>query len=608
MVNDFKTIPEMLNKVCSKFQSNKEAFSYKEKGSFISINYDQLLQKVKHLAIGLLDLGIHKGDRVGIISENSIEWIISSLAINCIGAIDVPIFPVLTAKQANYIFSETEVSAVFVSNEQQLQKIIKIKPKIQSMSHVILMNGVYNDKHLYIKTLDEIITRTKVLFDMAQINKYWRRANKSILEEDILTIIFTSGTTGNPKGVMLTHKNVCVNAIDSMRIYGDFTGKNSLSFLPLCHSFERTTGFYGLFSHGAHIALSQSVGTVASDMNEIKPHLITTVPRLLETVRKKILSSIDKEKPAKKAIINSAIKTGVRYAKAKQKGTVPFLLTQQYKIAYKAILSQIAAKLGGNLSMCISGGAPIADEVCYFFIALGIEIYQGYGLTEASPVVSANGYNDNKVGSIGKPLAHVKVRLTKEGEILVKGDSVMKGYWKDEEATDMAIDENGWLYTGDIGEILPSGHIRITDRKKFIFVNTGGKNIAPAPIEGLLSQSRYIEHCVLIGDKRDFNTALITPNFDALRELAKSFEIDHADDNILISQPLIIKHMRKELDYYQKDIAPFEKVRKFHMLSTPFSVDSGELSPKLSVKRHVIEKNYSDFIENMYVQGINKNK
>lgn len=606
MVRDFTTVPEMLHRVCQKFNTSKNAFLYKPKDEFVSMNYSELLEKVMKLSISLLDLGIHKGDRVGIMSENRMEWILASFAINSIGAIDVPIFPVLTAKQAKYIFNESEVSAIFVSDEHQLKKILKVKQDIPSLGHVVMMDsGVYDHELLFVKTFDELIKRADLLFDLDEARRAWKKACKNVSPDDLLTIIYTSGTTGNPKGVMLTHRNVCVNTLDCMEIYGDFTGKRSLSFLPLCHTYERTAGFYGLFSHGSEIVIAKSVTTVAADLLEMKPTVITTVPRLLETVRKKILSGIDKEKPSKKAIINSALAIGIKYAKARQTGKVPFLLKQQYKVSDKLVFSEIRRKMGG-LKMAISGGAPIADEVTYFFLALGVNIYQGYGLTEASPVVAVNGYDDNMVGTIGKPIRNVKVKLSKESELLVKGPSVMKGYWKDKKATCRAIDDEGWLYTGDIAEILPSGHIKITDRKKFIFVNSGGKNIAPQPIESLIAQSRYIEQCVLIGDNRDYNTALITPNYEQLRTLAKEFDIDFDNQNELISNNKIIKHIKQDIDFYQKDIAPFEKVRKFHILSAPFSVDNGELSPKLSVKRHVVEEKYAGYIANMYDSTANK--
>lgn len=601
MINDFKTIPEMFYRVCDKFSGRlRPAFYYKVNGSFIPLTHNDLVVQVEKLALSLLELGIQKGDRVGIFSENRIEWIISSFAISIVGAVSIPIFPVLTAKQAQYVFEESDVSAVFCSDKNQLSKVESIYDDVSSLRHIIVMDNVTDGDLLSLKTFDELILRGGQIRNEKDRKAILQRRINKILEDDLLTIIYTSGTTGNPKGVMLTHKNVSINAIEALLMFGDHSKATSLSFLPLCHSYEMTGGFYGLFSHGCTIALAGSVSTVSADIQIIKPTAMTVVPRLLETVRKKILNNIERENVLKKRLILSALDTGIKYAKAKSEGTLTLSLKYKYILAYNGVLNKIKDKLGGNIDKFISGGAPIGDEVCLFFMALGIEVYQGYGLTEASPVISTNGYLHNEIGTIGKPIKSVEVRIAEDGEILARGPNIMKGYWKDEAATRQAIDEDGWLYTGDIGYITPKGNIKITDRKKNIFVNTGGKNIAPQPIENLLTSSRYIEHCFLIGDKRDYCTALLTPDYEQLKEMAKEFSIDYSSETELISHPKIIQFIKKEIDWYQKDIAPFEKVRKFHLLSTQFSVDGGELSPKLSIKRHVVERKYSTFIDNMY--------
>ncbi|MEI6089652.1 MAG: long-chain fatty acid--CoA ligase [bacterium] len=604
MINDFKTIPEMFYRVCDKFSGRtRPAFYYKSNGSFISLTHNELNDKVEKLALALLELGIQKGDRVGIISENRIEWIISSFAISIIGAVNVPIFPVLTAKQAKFVFEESDVSAVFCSDKNQLLKIESIYDDVSSLRHIIVMDNVSDGDLLSLKTFDELILRGSEIRDEKDRKAILRRRINKISEDDILTIIYTSGTTGNPKGVMLTHKNVCINIVEAMLVFGDHSKATSLSFLPLCHSFEMTGGFYGLFSHGCVIALAGSVSSVAADMQIIKPTVMTVVPRLLETVRKKILGNIERENTLKRTLILSALETGIKYAKAQSDGTLTLSLKYKNLLAYNGILNRIKDKLGGNIEKFISGGAPLSDEVCYFFMALGIDVFQGYGLTEASPVLSSNGFAHNEIGTIGKPLNSVEIKIAEDGEILARGPNIMKGYWKDPVATLQAIDDDGWLYTGDIGLFTEKGSIKITDRKKNIFVNTGGKNIAPQPIENLLTSSRYIEHCFLIGDKRDYCTALLTPDYEQLKEMAKEFNINYTSETELISHPKIIQFIKKEIDWYQKDIAPFEKVRKFHLLSTQFSIDGGELSPKLSIKRHVVERKYSTFIDNMY--GVN---
>lgn len=294
------------------------------------------------------------------------------------------------------------------------------------------------------------------------------------------------------------------------------------------------------------------------------------------------------------------MKVGIEYVRRKQQGKGTLPLEVQHKIAEKLVFSKIREKMGGRLRLLVSGGAALADEINEYFLALGINVIQGYGLTEASPIVSANREDENEIGTIGKPLFNVQVKIADDGEILVRGNNVMKGYWNDTVATEQAIDEEGWLYTGDIGIITSLGNIKITDRKKDIFVSSGGKNIAPQQIEGLLSQSKFIENVVLIGERREFCTALISPNYEQLESLAKDFDIKFDNVSELISNPKIINTYKKEIDYLQRDLAKYEKVRKFALLSAPFSIENGELSPKMSVRRHVVEKKYAEIIEQLY--------
>jgi long-chain acyl-CoA synthetase len=330
---------------------------------------------------------------------------------------------------------------------------------------------------------------------------------------------------------------------------------------------------------------------------------MTTVPRLLEKVKKRVYANIEKEPASKQKIFHWAIKTGISYQRKKHEGKNPFFQKGAYNLADKLVFSKIREKLGGRMNILASGGAALAEDVAEFFLAIGLNIIQGYGLTESAPVVSATRLDDNELGTIGKPLFNVEVKLAEDGEILARGPNIMKGYWNDPAATRQAIDEEGWLYTGDIGIYTEKGNIKITDRKKHIFVSSGGKNIAPQPIENLLAQSKYIEHVMLIGDNREFCSALITPDFDQLKTLADEMNIKYDSVTELISNEIIIKHIKNDIDYYQKDLAKFERVRRFSLLSQPFTVENGELSPKMSIKRHIVEKKYAEFIEAMYGEG-----
>lgn len=598
----FKTIPEMFLNICKKFGSTKEAIKYKKNQSeqYIGLTYDELLEKVESFAIGLLNLGIRPKDRVGIISENRLEWIISDLAIVSIGACDVPIFPILTAKQVEYIFSDCQVSAIVVSNDFQLNKVMQFKDSLQSLRHVIVMNDEFKVDDVAVKSMRYVMERGGTIRNPEERRQIFLEHCNKVEEDDLLTLIYTSGTTGTPKGVMLTHKNVCSNVKNSVQSVGFSEKDTVLSFLPLCHSYERTTGYYSALSVGATIYLAESVESVAANLLEARPTLMTVVPRLLETVKKRIFSNIEKEPPAKRKIFNTAVKIGREYVRRKMENKNVIHLAIPYALADKLVFSKIRERFGGRIEKIVSGGAPLSEEVQEFFLAAGLNVLQGYGLTEASPVVSVARLGDNEIGTIGKPLVNVEVKIAEDGEILVRGDNVMKGYWNDPMATEAVIDKDGWLYTGDIGQWTEKGNLKITDRKKHIFVNSGGKNIAPQLIENILSQSKYIEHVVIIGDRREYCTALISPDFNRLAELADEFGIKYNSPEELILNEKIINHIKKDIDYLQRDLSKYEKVRKFRMLAQPFTVENGELSLKMSVKRHTIEQKYAELIEAMY--------
>jgi long-chain acyl-CoA synthetase len=417
------------------------------------------------------------------------------------------------------------VTAVIVSNNFQLKKILEVKENIPSLRHIIVMNDDYSPKDLIVKSISDLITWGQNAKNNQDCDALLMNARAKVHPDDLLTIIYTSGTTGEPKGVMLSHKNVLSNYEGVIRAIAFREDDVSVSYLPLSHSYERTTGYYSLFFLGVTIALADSIDTLLPFIQEIKPTVFTTVPKFLQTVQKKIKSSVEKEGGIKLKIFNWALKTGGEYVRRQEQGKSTFTLDLQIKLADKLVFSKIREKLGGHVRMMASGGAALPDDIHEFFTSLGIVLIQGYGLTETSPVVSLTREGEIEIGTIGKPIFNVEVKIAEDGEILVRGDNVMKGYWADPVATEQAIDEDGWLYTGDIGVFTEKGNIRITDRKKDIFVSSGGKNIAPQPIEGLLSQSKYIDNVILIGERREYCTALITPNYEQLEALAKDFDI-----------------------------------------------------------------------------------
>jgi len=596
----FKNIPDMLNLVCKKYSYKSAAFVYRKDGIYHELTHLELLDKVESFAIALLELGIHKGDRVGLVAENSIEWIISCFAINMIGAVDVPLFPILSAKQEAEIFADCSVTAIILSTEFQLNKICEEKKSLAHLRQIITFANQFEHKELYIHSFDVMLEHGSQLRTKEERQKLLSAIIDTIDGNDLLTLIYTSGTTGKPKGVMLTHNNILSNISDAMDVLGDFEKDTSLMFLPMCHAYERTSGFYTLFQSGTRINLAESIESVPAQLMEVQPTMITTVPKLLENIKKKIYNNISKESKSKQRIFNWAVNVGIKKAYDLQDNKSNPINNMQYKIADKLVFAKLRDKLGGKLNKIISGGAPLTTEVEAFFKGIGIDVLQGYGLTEASPIVAANRINDFEFGSIGKPLTHVNVRLADDGEILVKGPNVMKGYYNDPISTNEAIDDDGWLHTGDIAIYTSRGNLKITDRKKNLFVSSGGKNIAPQPIESLISQSRYIDHCFLIGDNRDYISALISPNFEQVQKLADELDIKFDNSSELISHPRIIKFIRDEIDFYQKNVSKYERIRKFQLLSEPFSTSGGELTPKMSVRRNEVEKKYSQLIEGMY--------
>ncbi len=558
---------------------------------------------VKNLSLGFLELGIRNSDRVAILSENRVEWFVSYVALLSIGAVSVPIFPSSTAKQIEYICSDCEATAVIVSNKFQLNKVMEFKDDVLSIRHVFVMNDDFQSDDFAVSNLSSLFNRGKELRERNKSTKQLEQIVNKIQPDDLSTLIYTSGTTGDPKGVMLSHKNIVSNILDAIYATGLCEEDTMLSYLPWCHAYELTTGLWSGFTSGAIIAIAESVETVALNMQEFKPTFLTTVPKLLEIIMKRLNTAMDKEKASKKKIFHWAVKVGREYVRKKQENKVSIALKSQYKIADKLVYSKIREKTGGRLICLVSGGAPLPLDVAEFFVAAGYYVLEGYGLTEAAPVVSVTQRDNIEPGTIGPPLPSVEVKLAEDGELLVRGPNVMKGYWNDPMATNMALDKEGWLYTGDIAVFTEKGNLKITDRKKNIFVNTGGKNIAPQPIENVLSQSQYIEQVILVGDNREFVTALITPDFNQLRSLAELLQIKYDKADELISNEQIIKAIKNEIDRLQVNFAKYERVRKFRLLSAPFTIESGELTPKLSIKRHVVERNYSFLIDEMYNVG-----
>ena len=599
----FSTIPEMFQNLTTKYAAtDRHVLMYKRDGRYQAITYAELRRNVELFACGLAALGVKRGDRVSIISENRPEWVVSDQAIVLLGGVDVPIYPTMTAKQNEFIFCDASVRFVIVSNRFQLNKVMKVFPDVGTLEGIIVMNEkdcVPDDRVLSLRRVMEMGEKfTK------ENPEYLHTSLKMVKPEDLLTLIYTSGTTGNPKGVMLTHRNLATNVISAAQLLPLGPDDVLLSFLPLSHSFERMAGYYAAMACGATIAYAESIDTVRENMLEVRPTIVATVPRLFERIHSRIMKQVDSGTPLQKRIFFWSVKVGRDYAHAAKRGSGSLITRMKYLIADKLVFQKLRARTGGRMKFFISGGAALTRELGEFFEAVGLKIIEGYGLTESSPVISVNRLNNYKFGAVGQPIPGVEVRIASDGEILARGPNIMKGYWNNPAATSEVIDSERWLHTGDIGTIDAEGFIRITDRKKHLFVSSGGKNIAPQPIENLFLSNKYIEQFVLIGDRRMFLTALIVPDFEALKEYADGNGIQYKNHADLVSHSKISALLEHEITALQKDLASYERVRKFTILEKPFTIEDGELTPTQKVRRGVIEQKYSTIIQKMY-EGIN---
>ena len=574
-----------------------DALQVKVNGVYEPISSRTVAERVRHVAFGLTELGVKPGDRVGILSENRPEWAIADYACLTACLADVPLYPNLPAEQAAYILRDSGTVTLFVSDAAQAAKIAEVRSSCPALHTVITFA---QERHAGADaTLADVEARGAKVDDEARRSAYRDRA-LAVKPDDVATLIYTSGTTGEPKGVMLTHDNLYSNVLASAAAI-PFEGKDvGLSFLPLSHIFERMAGHYLMFHVGCSIAYAESIDTVPTDLQIVRPTLVLSVPRLYEKMYARVLDNALSGGAVKKRIFFWARSVAERWANVRLAGGTPAgLLALQYRIAQKLVFSKLKARTGGCLRYFVSGGAPLATEINKFFYAAGLVILEGYGLTETSPVIAVNTPEEFRIGTVGKPVAGVDVTIAADGEILSRGPNVMKGYYNKPEATREAIDADGWFHTGDIGE-LRDGFLAITDRKKEIIVTAGGKNIAPQPIENAIKTNKYVSQAVLIGDKRKFPSVLVVPNWDNLEKYAGYKGLQGTSRAELLKLPIIRAKMEKEVLGQLHGLARFETPKKVALLEHDFSVERGELTPTLKVKRRVIDKLYKPQIDELY--------
>ncbi len=594
---DFQTLPELFSSVFTHFRTSESKFPIARKinGVYEPISYHALEEEVRYFSAFLKQNGIGPQDRVAILSENRPSWYMADMAILNLGAVDVPLYPSLPPNQIEFILTNSGAKAIVVSNMLQLGKILSIWQKLPELTLIVVMNRL-DEGMEDVTDLNHAKEQGKKILD----EKPWFLDRAPLNPDDIATIIYTSGTTGVAKGVMLTHRNICEDVKSCSTIISLDESDCGLSFLPLSHAYERTGGYYLLFSCGASIYLAESIETIALNMSEARPTVMFTVPRLFDRMKMGILKKVNADSQIKQKIFYWAVKTGESYHQQLNKsGHASKLLTLQHALAGKLVYHTIKHKFGGRLRYFISGGAALPQKMGEFFQALDINILEGFGLTETSPITHVNRPEKIKYGTVGPPINNVEVKIAEDGEILLKGPNIMKGYWKDEEATREVL-RDGWFYSGDIGEVDRDGYLKITDRKKHIIVTSGGKNIAPMPIENLISDNPFVDQVIVVGEKRPFLIALIVPDFTKLKEFAAQEGISVGTQRELIEHKSVQQIYEKLMRTISRQLATHEKIRKFMLIEESFTIENGQMTPSMKLKRKAITTKYAAEIDKVY--------
>ncbi len=565
----------------------------KIEGRYTPISTEEFARRVKHLSLGLADLGLGQGDKLVIFSENRPEWTMTDFATLCAGAVTVPIYTSLMPEQVKYIINDSDARIVVCSNRNLWLKVEAVRAELRSVHHFILID---EEGPQGVVSLSEVMARGKTI--AAADPELFEKRALAVKPGDLASIIYTSGTTGIPKGVMLTHGNFVSNskALDAVT---EFSVKDViLSFLPLSHVLERMTTFSWIYK-GASIYYAESIETVAENLLEVRPTIMISVPRLFDKIYAKVMDNVLAQSPLKRKIFFWALGVGKKYGARKiRHQPIPGWLGLRRKIAAKLVYGKIVEKTGGRVHFFVSGGAPLSGDVAEFFYAIGITILEGYGLTETSPVLTCNTFDKMKFGTVGPPVPEVEIKIAPDGEILAKGPNVMKGYYKKEQETREAM-EGGWFHTGDIGHFDEEGFLVITDRKKDILITAGGKNVSPQPIENTLKANPYVQTAVVVGGGRKFISALIVPNYDKLEAYARAKGIPFGSRKELVEREEITSFMLAEVNRATPNLASYERIKKIVLLDRDFDAAT-ELTPSLKVKRHIVEKVFKPLIDLLY--------
>lgn len=587
------TVPQRFAAMAERYPSRPALSSKPPKAKeWQTLTYAQIAAQVKRVALGLQALGIAPGDRVALLSENRPEWVIADLAILSAGAVSVPIYPTLPASQVAYILQDSGAKGVVASDAKQLQKVTQSRETAPEVSLLISMDS--GSAQGDVQSLDAVAR----LGEQSPSAAGYEARRDSVSPDDLMSIIYTSGTTGSPKGVMLTHGNMAAALDEGAAAFPHFQPPNEtfLSFLPLCHIFERVVSLLTL-THGAHTYFNDSIFKLVDNMADVHPTVMACVPRVYESIHDRVIEGLTKLPPRRQKLIQWALGLGHEVAVRRNAGRlVRPVMGVQFLLADTLVLSKLRARFGGKVKFFVSGGAPLNPRTAEFFNSLGIPILEVWGLTETA-LATFNPLGRAKVGTVGTAGQGLEVMAAPDGELLIRGPGVMRGYWNNPVATSEAIDTDHWFHSGDIGEIDSEGYVKITDRKKDILVLANGKKVAPQPIETMLAHSPYLSEIVLLGDKTETVKALVVPNFDTLKAWAKEQGLGKQDNAALVADPLVRKLIKSDIDKRSADLADFERVKRIALIDHAFSIEGGELTPTLKVKRKVVAEKFGHLLE-----------
>ncbi len=568
------------------------------RGSIVGLSTRDWFDKLRDVSLGLSSLGIGRGDRVVIMSESRPEWLLVDLATLAFGAVVVPVYSTLTAAQARYIIQDAGARIAFVSTAEQLEKLQRIRHELPTLEAIITFDPIAGVSPS-ILGLDAVAHRGHArLMGEWGVGREFRDKAREIRPADLATIIYTSGTTGEPKGVMLSHHNLISNLLSGHTIVPVDENDISLSFLPLSHSFELLVSYVYL-AYGVTIVFAEAIETIAKDLAMVRPTVMTGVPRVYEKFQVRILERGGALPQPRRTLFHWGVRVAVARARAMEKGGPRGLLALETAVAERLVFSKIRESVGGRLRCLVSGSAPLPLDVATFFAGIGLPITEGYGLTETSPVVTANPMNAPRLGTVGKPIPGVEVKIADDGEVLVRGPNVMVGYYN-KPAETAAVLKDGWFHTGDVGTLDADGYLAITDRKKDLLVTSGGKKIAPQPIEALLKKSPLIAEAIVLGDRRRFAAALLVPDFAALERRLKDLGGPPGDREELVNRKDVVALYKDVVEALNQELSQFERIKRFRLLPREFTIESGELTPTMKVRRKTVEQNWKNEIDELY--------